>query len=101
VSSYDEEGSQAVEDAVEAASALPSEGWLQRLNEGEPLGVIEQLLAQVRVCTYARDETGQEAGYGIETEASGLPGECRSARLARRTRQATHRRRTFRDAMAD
>ena len=75
VSSYDEEGSQAVEDAVEAASALPSEGWLQRLNEGEPLGVIEQLLAQVRVCTYARDETGQEAGYGIETEASGLPGE--------------------------
>jgi len=75
VSSYDEEGGIAVEDAVEAAAALPSEGWLQRLNEGEPSGPIETLLAQVRSCTYARDETGQEAGYGIETEASGLPGE--------------------------
>jgi ATP-dependent DNA helicase DinG len=75
VSSYDEEGGEAVEDVVEAASALPSDGWLQRLSEGEPSGPIETLLAQVRSCTYARDETGQEAGYGIETEASGLPGE--------------------------
>ena len=75
VSSYDEEGGEAVEDVVEAAGALPSEGWLQRLSEGEPSGPIETLLAQVRSCTYARDETGQEAGYGIETEASGLPGE--------------------------
>ncbi|MEO9492444.1 MAG: ATP-dependent DNA helicase, partial [Marinomonas sp.] len=75
VSSYDDEGGVAVEDAVEAASALPSEGWLQRLNEGEPSGPIESLLAQVRSATYARDESGQEAGYGIETEASGLPGE--------------------------
>ncbi len=75
VSSYDDEGGVAVEDAVEAASALPSEGWLQRLNDGEPSGPIEALLAQVRSATYARDESGQEAGYGIETEASGLPGE--------------------------
>ena len=29
----------------------------------------------MRACTYARDESGgQEAGYGIETEAAGLPG---------------------------
>ena len=76
VASYDEEGGHAVEDAIEAAQALPSDGWLQRLNEGEPSGPLEALLAQVRSTTYARDESGgQEAGYGIETEASGLPGE--------------------------
>ncbi len=80
VSSYDEAGGEAVEAAVEAASALPSEGWLQRLNEGEPYGAIEGFLASVRSATYARDESangkgGQEAGYGIETEASGLPGD--------------------------
>ncbi len=76
VSSYDEAGGEAVEDAVEAAHALPSDGWLQRLNENEPSGPLEALLAQVRSTTYARDESGgQEAGYGIETEASGLPGE--------------------------
>jgi len=76
VASYDEEGGKAVEDAVEAAHALPSDGWLGRLNEGEPSGPLEALLAQVRATTYARDESGgQEAGYGIETEASGLPGD--------------------------
>ncbi|NVE94481.1 ATP-dependent DNA helicase [Altererythrobacter lutimaris] len=75
VSSYDEAG-EAVEAAVEAAHALPSDGWLQRLNENEPSGPVEALLSQVRSTTYARDESGgQEAGYGIETEASGLPGE--------------------------
>ncbi len=76
IASYDDEGGIAVEDAVEAAHALPSEGWLQRLHDGEPSGPIEVLLAAVRSATYARDESGgQEAGYGIETEASGLPGE--------------------------
>ncbi|WP_390585557.1 ATP-dependent DNA helicase [Erythrobacter sp. MTPC3] len=80
VASYDDAGGEAIEDACEAGAALPGEGWLQRLVEGEPSGEIEQLLAAVRTATYARDESvngskGQEAGYGIETEASGLPGE--------------------------
>ncbi|MEM6475858.1 MAG: ATP-dependent DNA helicase [Pseudomonadota bacterium] len=76
VASYDDEGGEAIEAACEAGAALPGEGWLQRLNEGEPSGPIEQLLFAVRAATYARDESGgQEAGYGIETEASGLPGE--------------------------
>lgn len=76
VASYDDEGGTAIEAAVHAAEALPSEGWLQRLHDGEPSGPIEALLAQVRSATYARDESGgQESGYGIETEASGLPGE--------------------------
>lgn len=75
VASYDEAGGDAIEAALEAAQALPSDGWLQRLNDGEPYGPLESLLAAVRACTYARDESGgQEAGYGIETEAAGLPG---------------------------
>lgn len=76
VASYDEQGGDAIEAALEAAHALPSDGWLGRLNEGEPYGPLEALLAQVRTATYARDESGGiDAGYGIETEASGLPGE--------------------------
>ena len=75
VASYDEAGGEAVEAAVEAAGALPSEGWLGRLAEGAPLGPLEALLAQVRAVTYARDESGQEAGYGIETETAQMPGE--------------------------
>ena len=35
VASYDEEGGRALEAAVEAARALPSDGWLQRLAEGD------------------------------------------------------------------
>lgn len=76
VASYDEEGGLAIEAAIHAAEALPGDGWLQRLHDGEPSGPIEALLAQVRNATYARDESGgQESGYGVETEASGLPGE--------------------------
>ncbi|MEE4537301.1 MAG: ATP-dependent DNA helicase [Erythrobacter sp.] len=75
VASYDEDGGNAVDAACEAGALLPSEGWLQRLHEGEPAGPIEALLGRVRALTYARDESGREAGYGIETEASDLPGE--------------------------
>ncbi|MEO1489433.1 MAG: ATP-dependent DNA helicase, partial [Pseudomonadota bacterium] len=75
VASYDEEGGDAIEAASEAGKALPGDGWLQRLIENEPAGPLERLLAAVRTATYARDESGQEAGYGIETEASGLPGD--------------------------
>ncbi len=80
VASYDDDGGIAIEAACEAGKALPGEGWLQRLHEGEPSGPIEALLSAVRTATYARDESAngagvQDAGYGIETEASGLPGE--------------------------
>ncbi len=76
VASYDDDGGVAIEAACEAGKALPGEGWLQRLHDGEPSGPIEALLGAVRMATYARDESGgQDAGYGIETEASGLPGE--------------------------
>jgi ATP-dependent DNA helicase DinG len=69
VASYDDSGARAITEAVDAARALPSDGWLQRLAEGQPFGPIEQLLAAVRGLVYARDTDGSgEAGYGIETE---------------------------------
>jgi ATP-dependent DNA helicase DinG len=74
VASYDEAGGRAIAAAREAAEALPSEGWLQRLDENQPSGPIEQLLAAVRALVHARDESGADAGYGLETEAAGLEG---------------------------
>ena len=75
LASYDEAGGKAIAAARAAAEALPSDGWLQRLAEGAPSGPLEELFAAVRAATYARDESGgQEAGYGLETEAAGLEG---------------------------
>lgn len=69
VASYDDAGAQAIAEAVDAARALPSDGWLQRVAEGAPFGPIEALLGAVRGLTYARcDDASGEAGYGIETE---------------------------------
>ena len=68
VGSYDEAGNRAIVEAVEAARALPSDGWQQRLAEGQPFGAVEQLLAAVRGLTYARAEQPGDAGYGLETE---------------------------------
>ncbi|MED5545496.1 MAG: ATP-dependent DNA helicase [Pseudomonadota bacterium] len=87
VASYDDEGDKAILTALSAAEALPSDGWLQRINDGEPSGPLEELLAAVRATVYARDESGgQEAGYGLETEAAGLEGPfveaSQAARLA-------------------
>ncbi len=68
VASYDEGGARAIADAVQAAQALASEGWLGRLGEGQPFGPVETLLAAVRGLTYARAEQPGDAGYGLETE---------------------------------
>src|SRR6185295_5553612 len=67
VASYDDEGAQALDAAVEAARGLVSDGWRQRLAEGAPFGPVESLLSQVRGMVYARAKA-QEAGYGLETE---------------------------------
>jgi ATP-dependent DNA helicase DinG len=66
VASYDEAGGRAIQDAVEAARALASDGWLQRVAEGEPFGVVERLLAAVRGLTYARAAQDGDAGYGVD-----------------------------------
>jgi len=73
IASYDDEGSRAISAAVTAAQALPSDGWLQRLNEGAPFGAIEALLAAVRGTVFGRD-AGEDAGYGLETEMAELDG---------------------------
>ncbi len=83
VASYDEAGAEAIAAACKAGQLLPSDGWLQRLSENAPFGPLEALLAAVRTATYARDESGGvDAGYGIETEAAGLPGEVIEAASA-------------------
>ena len=75
LASYDEAGAKAISAARQAAEALTGDGWLQRLAEGAPFGPVEELLAAVRATVYARDESGgQEAGYGLETEAAQLDG---------------------------
>jgi ATP-dependent DNA helicase DinG len=68
VASYDEQGALAIQAAGDAARALPSDGWLQRLADGEPFGPVEALLGAVRGLVYARDESKNDAGYGLETE---------------------------------
>ncbi|MEO5808526.1 MAG: ATP-dependent DNA helicase [Sphingomicrobium sp.] len=78
VCSYDDQGATALEAAVEAARALPSEGWLARLSEGSPFGPVEELLHHVRGTVYARAKA-QEAGYGLETELAEPDGNLVSA----------------------
>ena len=73
VVSYDDEGAVAVQDARDAAMALPGDGWLGRIVEGAPFGPLEELLAAIRATVYAR-ATGEDAGYGLETEAAELDG---------------------------
>ncbi|HVI04773.1 MAG TPA: ATP-dependent DNA helicase, partial [Sphingomicrobium sp.] len=81
VASYDEEGGRALEAAVEAAKALPSDGWLQRLIEGAPFGPVETFLHEVRGTVYARSKA-QEAGYGLETELAEPDGQLVSSAAA-------------------
>jgi ATP-dependent DNA helicase DinG len=74
VASYDEAGGLALDAAVQAAAALPGDGWLGRIAEGMPFGPLEKLLAAVRGTVYAR-ATAQDAGYGLETEIAELDGD--------------------------
>ena len=63
----DEAAAAALVQALNAARALPSEGWTTRLSEGAPRGEAERFLMLVRQQVYARS-ADVEAGYGIETE---------------------------------
>jgi len=74
VASYDVAGGEAVAAAVDAARALPADGWLGRVQEGEPFGPLETLLGAVRGVVFARARDG-EAGYGLETELAEPPPE--------------------------
>ncbi len=78
VASYDDAGAAALEAAIEAAGALPSEGWLGRIVDGSPWGPFEKLLAQVRGTVAARARA-QDAGYGLETELAEPDGDLVAA----------------------
>ncbi len=73
VASYDDEGAAAINATALAAQALPGDGWLARLAEGAPFGPIEEMLASVRGTVFSR-ASGDDAGYGLETEAALLDG---------------------------
>ncbi|MDP9056301.1 MAG: ATP-dependent DNA helicase [Pseudomonadota bacterium] len=75
VASYDDASGAAISAARHAAEALPSDGWLQRLHDHTPSGPLEELLGAVRAMAYARDESGHDGGYGLETEAAQLDGD--------------------------
>ena len=83
VAIYDEAGGVAIQDAVEAARALASDGWLQRVAEGDPYGAVEKLLSAARGMVYARAAQDGDAGYGLETElAEPLPALIEAAAVA-------------------
>jgi len=89
VASYDEAGGQAIHDAVEAARVLASDGWLQRVAEGDPFGAVERLLGAVRGMVYARATADGDAGYGLETElAEPLPALIEAAATAAQALEA-------------
>nr|WP_279614680.1 ATP-dependent DNA helicase [Sphingomicrobium astaxanthinifaciens] len=67
LASYDEAGNEAIAQIVTAAQALNSDGWLGRMQEGDPWGPLEKFFAAIRAMTYARAKA-QDAGYGLETE---------------------------------
>ncbi len=69
IASYDAGGGLAIQAALDAAEALPTEGWLGRVNENTPSGPVERLLSAVRSMVYTRDESNAaDSGYGLETE---------------------------------
>lgn len=56
-------------DAIEeAARALPGDGWVNRIADGQPKGAAEAFLALVRQQVYAR-VTDAKSPYGLECEA--------------------------------
>ncbi|MFC7535873.1 ATP-dependent DNA helicase [Sphingomonas sp. GCM10030256] len=81
VASYDEQGAQALEAAVDAARLLPLDGWVGRIGEGAPFGPLERLLGEVRGTVYSRARA-QDAGYGLETELAEPDGDLVAAAAA-------------------
>jgi len=67
----DEAAETALEAVIQAAHALPGEGWAQRMTGGQPRGPTETFLALVRQQVRARAKAEDE-GFDIETEVRPL-----------------------------
>lgn len=75
-----ERGEGALHSVLKAAVALPSDGWLQRVNEGVPAGAVEHFLAAVSAQVSAR-VTDKSSPYTLECEVRpGLDALIESAR---------------------
>jgi ATP-dependent DNA helicase DinG len=71
----DESALELLQDALVAAAALPNEGWLRRVSQGEPRQAIEAFLSIARrqVLTRVADsEAGYDLEAGKETPIAGL-----------------------------
>tara|TARA_Y100001960_G_scaffold226584_1_gene237310 strand:+ start:89 stop:2503 length:2415 start_codon:yes stop_codon:yes gene_type:complete len=65
----DEDGAKALSAAIKAASALPSSGWLGRLEKGEPRGPTESFLVCVRDHVQSR-QPKVKGGYSLESNTA-------------------------------
>lgn len=68
---HDDTSARLLSAILEGLKALPSDGWLARIQEGETQGPIEALLAAVRHQVLARADAN-DTGYGVETEIANL-----------------------------
>ncbi len=66
------EGESALKAVLAAAAALPGEGWLGRLAEGNPLGPVEAFLAEARALVMARNDH-EATPYSLEAAKAELP----------------------------
>ncbi len=63
----DTEAAEALDEALRAAAALPSEGWHRRAAEGRPRGPAEAFLAALRAHVYA-GAVDSDSPYDLEAE---------------------------------
>ncbi|MBP5856298.1 ATP-dependent DNA helicase [Marivibrio halodurans] len=64
-----EAAAEALEQVLDAAHALPGDGWMARLAESRPQGAGESFLAALHALVYARAH-GRDGPYGLEIEAA-------------------------------
>ena len=65
----DDKGQEALKEALQAAAALPGDGWGARIAEGRPAGAAEAFLMAVRGQVYAR-AADPDSPFDIECETS-------------------------------
>ncbi|MXW91221.1 MAG: ATP-dependent DNA helicase [Rhodospirillaceae bacterium] len=68
----DEAAAEALDRVLRHAAQLPAQGWLQRLDAGNPQGAAERFLAAVREQVYARSPE-RDSLYGLEADIRPVP----------------------------